>query len=262
MVGLHGFWLNLDRCGGRASWMRNRLSELGLSVHYQRVAGVEGDVAEASFRGLKPGEWGAWQGWIRMLDRASQSSSPVVHLMEDDIDISDSFISLVEDDLLSSLIARRHVVCTDAYVSPRQCLGLIHAVAEARRYGRQWLEVNRGFKIPCLNSLLMAPDVAGCLCAQLQEIMNTAGSLCAVDIAMAEVSNSWRTIVPFVTSPKLHLASSGETRTKDEVDSLLSRDALTLLRRSLFCSSDDLDFKIGLADLMVQLARVGVLRPY
>tara|TARA_B100000674_G_C37725558_1_gene861841 strand:+ start:129 stop:917 length:789 start_codon:yes stop_codon:yes gene_type:complete len=262
MVGLQGFWLNLDRCGERAFWMRNRLSELGLSVHYRRVAGVEGDVNEASCRGLKPGEWGAWQGWIRMLDRASQSSASIVHLMEDDIDISDSFLRLVEDDLLSGLIVRRHVFCTDAYVSPRQCLGLLHAVAEARRDGRQWLEVTDGFKIPCLNSLLMAPDVAGHLCAQLQEILNTADSLCAVDIAMAEVSNSWSTIVPFVTSPKLHLASVGETRTDNEVDSLLSRDALTLLRRSLFCSDDDLDFKIGLADLMVQLARVGVLRPY
>ena len=97
---------------------------------------------------------------------------------------------------------------------------------------------------------------------QLQKILNNAGPLRAVDIAIAEVSNSWTTIVPFVTSPKLRLASSGETREEDDANSLLSRDALTLLRRSLFCSSDDLDFKIGLADLMVQLAEIGVLRPY
>lgn len=262
MVSLQGFWLNLDRCEERALWMRNRLSELGLSVRYQRVAGVEGNVAQATCRGLKPGEWGAWQGWIRMLDQASQSSAAVVHLMEDDVDISDLFLGLVEDDLLCELMARRHIVCTDAYVSPRQCLALLHAVAEARRDGRHWLEVTGGFKIPCLNSLLMAPCVAGRLCAQLQEILNTAGSLHAVDVAIAEVSNSWSTIVPFVTSPKLQLASAGETRGEDEVDSLLSRDALTLLRRSLFCSGDDLDFKIGFADLMVQLAGVGVLRPY
>ena len=262
MVGLQGFWLNLDRCGERAFWMRNRLSELGLSVHYRRVAGVEGDVNEASCRGLKPGEWGAWQGWIRMLDRASQSSASIVHLMEDDIDISDSFLRLVEDDLLSGLIVRRHVFCTDAYVSPRQCLGLLHAVAEARRDGRQWLEITSGFKIPCPNSLLMAPHVAGRLCAQLQEISKKGGPLPAVDIAIAKFFSSWSTIVPFVTSPKLHLASYGATRSEGELDSLFSRDALTLLRRSLFCQSDDLGFKIGLADLMVLLAEVGVLRPY
>ena len=262
MVSLQGFWLNLDRCEERALWMRNRLGELALSGQYQRVAGVEGDVAEASCRGLKPGEWGAWQAWIRMLDRASQSSAAVVHLMEDDVDISDSFLRLLEDDLLCRLMAHRHIVCTDAYVSPRQCLALLHAVADARRDGRLWLEVTGGFKIPCLNSLLMAPCVAGRLCAQLQETVNKAYSLHAVDLAIAEVSNSWSTIVPFVTSPKLQLASVGETRVEDEVDSILSRDALTLLRRSLFCSGDDLDFKIGLADLMVQLADIGVLRPY
>ena len=262
MVHLQGFWLNLDRCEERAFWMRNRLGALCLSEQYQRIAGVEGDVSEAVSRGLKPGEWGAWQGWIRMLDRASQSSAAVVHLMEDDVDISESFLTLVEDDLLSSLMDRRHIVCTDAYVSPRQCLALFHAVEEARLHGRPWLEVTGGFKIPCLNSLLMVPDVAGRLYEQLQKILNNAGPLRAVDIAIAEVSNSWTTIVPFVTSPKLRLASSGETREEDDANSLLSRDALTLLRRSLFCSSVDLDFKIGLADLMVQLAEIGVLRPY
>ena len=262
MVDLQGFWLNLDRCEERAFWMRNRLGALCLSEKYQRIAGVEGDVAEAVSRGLKPGEWGAWQGWICMLDRASQSSAAVVHLVEDDVDISGSFLRLVEDDLLLSLMVRRHIVCTDAYVSPRQCLTLLRAVAEARRGGRPWLEVTGGFKIPCLNSLLMAPDVAGRLCTQLQKILNNAGPLRAVDIEIAEISNSWTTIVPFVTSPKLRLASASETRGEDEVNSLVSRDALTLLRRSLFCLSDDLDFKLGLADLMVQLADIGVLRPY
>ena len=262
MVGLQGFWLNLDRCGERASWIQSRLGELDLSMHYERVSGVEGDVSEASCRGLKSGEWGAWQGWLRMLSRASQSSAPIVHLMEDDIDISDSFLRLVEDDLLCGLIARRQIVCTDAYVSPRQCLALLSAVTEDRVDGRQWLEITSGFKIPCPNSLLMAPHVAGRLCAQLQEISKKGGPLPAVDIAIAKFFSSWSTIVPFVTSPKLHLASYGATRSEGELDSLLSRDALTLLRRSLFCQSDDLGFKIGLADLMVLLAEVGVLRPY
>jgi len=262
ILDLQGFWLNLDRCGERATWMQNRLGELGLSLQYQRVAGVEGDDAEASFRGLKSGEWGAWQGWIRMLNRASQSSAPVVHLMEDDVDISDSFLKLIADDLLFGLIARRQIVCTDAYVSPRQCLALLHAVAEARGDGRQWLQITAGFKIPCLNSLLMAPHVAGRLCAQLQGILNKGGSLRAIDIVMAEVSSSWSTIVPFVTSPKPHLASVGATRRDDESVAALSRDALTLLRRALFCKDDDFDLRIGLADLMAQLAEVGVLRPY
>ena len=147
--------------------MRCRLSQLGLSVQYQRVAGVEGDIAEASCRGLKPGEWGAWQGWIRMLDRASQSSASVVHLMEDDVNISGLFLKLVEDDLLYCLIVCRQIVCTDAYVSPHQCIALLHAPAEARGDGRQWLEITGSLRIPCLNSLLMAPDAAALLCAQL-----------------------------------------------------------------------------------------------
>ena len=86
--------------------------------------------------------------------------------------------------------------------------------------------------------------------------------MCAIDIAMGEISNSWSTIVPFVTSPKLYLASVGATRRDEESALQLSRDALTLLRRALFCKDDGFDLKIGFAELMVQLAEVGVLRPY
>ena len=54
----------------------------------------------------------------------------------------------------------------------------------------------------------------------------------------------------------------GATRGDKEDASLFSRDALTLLRRALFCMTDDPDLKVGLAELMIQLADVGVLRPY
>ena len=92
--------------------------------------------------------------------------------------------------------------------------------------------------------------------------MQKGDSLCAVDVAVAEVSNAWSTVVPFVTSPKLHLASVGATRGNDEENSFLSRNALTLLRRALYRKDDDFDLKIGLADFMIQLAEVGILRPY
>ena len=260
MVGLQGFWLNLDRYEERAFWMRNRLGALCLSDKYQRIAGVEGDHAEAVSRGLKPGEWGAWQGWIRMLDHASQSSAAVVHLMEDDVDISDSFLRLVDDDLLRGLLARQAIVCTDAYVSPRQCLALLQALKEAERVERQWLDVVEGFRVPCINSMLLTPVVAGRLCGQLREIIGQDCQLSPVDIAMSKVSIDFCTIVPFVTSPMLDLAANGSTREHD--DSSLSRDALTLLRRSLFCVDHDHEFRLGFADLMVKLVGVGAVTPY
>tara|TARA_B100000674_G_scaffold63079_1_gene43761 strand:- start:113 stop:901 length:789 start_codon:yes stop_codon:yes gene_type:complete len=262
MSDFQGFWLNLDRCEERAIWMQSRLAELHLSDQYLRISGVEGDANEAASRGLKQGEWGAWLGWIRMLDQAGQSYAPFVHLMEDDVDISDSFLKLVQNDLLRCLLARQKVVCTDAYVSPRQCLELLNALDEAQSDGRQWLEISSGLRTPCINSLLLAPDVARRLCRDLQAAVRTGHSLPAVDIELAEVFNDWITIAPFVTSPKLNLASVGATREDKEVTSLFSRNALTLLRRALFCKGDDLDLKVGLADLMVQLADVGVLRPY
>ena len=262
MVDFQGFWLNLDRCEERAIWMQSRLAELNLSDQYLRISGVEGDANEAASRGLKPGEWGAWLGLIRMLEHAIHSSAPFVHLMEDDVDISDSFLKLLHDDLLYGLLAQQKVACTDAYISPRQCLALLNALASAKRNGHQWLEIRSGLRAPCLNSLLLTPDVARRLCRDLLEAVRTVDSLHAVDVEIAEVFNDWSTIAPFVTSPKLNLASVGTTREDTEDASLFSRDALTLLRRALFCKGDDPDLKVGLADLMIQLADVGVLRPY
>ena len=262
MVDFQGFWLNLDRCEERAIWMQSRLAELHLSDQYLRISGVEGDAHEAASRGLKQGEWGAWQGWIRMLDKAGQSSASFVHLMEDDVDISDMFLSLVQDDLLRGLLDRQKVACTDAYVSPRQCLAMLNALDQAKRDGRQWLEISSGLRIPCLNSLLLTPEVARRLGRELQAALRQGNLLRAVDVELAEVFSDWITIAPFVTSPKLSLASLGATRANTEDAPLFSRDALTLLRRALFCKADDPDLKVGLADLMIQLADLGVLRPY
>ena len=262
MIDFQGYWLNLDGFSERTSLIQNRLAELDLLEKYLRISGVEGDASEAASRGLKPGEWGAWQGWIRMLDQASQSSTPFVHLMEDDVDISDSFLKLVRDDLLRELLARQKVVCTDAYVSPRQCLALLNAVGKLKRNGGQWLEINSGLRVPCINSLLLTPDVARRFCQDLREAVRKGHSLHAVDVELAEVFGDWSAIAPFVTSPNLNLASVGATRENTEDTCLFSSDALNLLRRSLFCKDDDHDLKIGIADLMIQLADVGVLRPY
>ena len=73
--------------------MQSRLAELHLSGQYLRISGIEVDADEAASRGLKSGEWGVWQGWIRMLDKASQSTASFVHLMEDDLTFLIRFLS-------------------------------------------------------------------------------------------------------------------------------------------------------------------------
>ena len=78
MVGLQGFWLNLDRQNELLD--AESFERIGTFIHYRRVAEFEGDVAGILSR-IEAGEWGAWQVWIA-LDRASQSSASIVHLMK------------------------------------------------------------------------------------------------------------------------------------------------------------------------------------
>ena len=126
--------------------------------------------------------------------------------------------------------------------------------------GRQWLDVAEGFRVPCINSMLLTPVVAGRLCGQLRGILEQDCQMSPVDIAMSKVSLNFCAIVPFVTSPKLDLAANGSTREHD--GSSLSCDALTLLRRCLFCVDNDSELRLGFADLMIKLVSVGAVAPY
>ena len=67
-------------------------------------------------------------------------------------------------------------------------------------------------------------------------------------------TNSWSTIVPFVTSPNCILLL-WVTRRDEESALQLSRDALTLWA-CFVLQGDGFDLKIGFAELMVQLAEV------
>lgn len=117
---IEGLWLNLDSDPDRAAAIQGRLSDLGLHSSYSRFRAHGGDPEHAAARGLRIGEEGAWRSWLAMMGWAARSAAQVVHLLEDDVEISRGIFQLFAWPELNGYLERFHWLCTDAYVSPGQ----------------------------------------------------------------------------------------------------------------------------------------------
>jgi hypothetical protein len=274
-----GFWLNLASATSRAEEMGLQFRQLGLENLYERVEGGAPAPGVASGRNLKPREWGAWLGWLRLLEHAYQSRCDLIHLLEDDTEITPGFLDLLNWYGLSPLLHRDVLIATDGFVSPDQTLIILEKLAEPSPPRQPWLVVESGLPIPCLNSLLLTPSLAGELLQRLRQRLARPGALPPIDHAIAQVAGQWLTLVPFTTGPRLDHAMEGAIRTADDQTQMLSRYVLTLLRRclmepptgqrSLLAEWDQLVRQLPsqhqsklLAGLVKLLVTQGVVHPY
>ena len=231
--GVEGFWLNLQGDSERSSRMRTQLGSLGLEASYRRFEASRGDAAHASSRGLSPGEEGAWRSWLAMLERAERSPSAVVHLLEDDVEITPALADLLAWPLLQHHLRTSHLVCTDGFVSP----GQVRQLLAARRETAGFLVIDQGLRVPCLGSLLAIPSRLAVVRQALQVLWDGPEVLPPIDVALgylaAQGEVRFCTVAPFVTGPLL--ASARASRIREPGDPCLerSREALTHLRRIL-----------------------------
>jgi hypothetical protein len=86
---LQGWWLNLPAALSRAETLGGNLQALKLGNVYNRFEASPGQSQAAQLRGLSCGEAGAWTSWLQMMERASCSEATIVHLLEDDTEITE-----------------------------------------------------------------------------------------------------------------------------------------------------------------------------
>ena len=92
---LDGWWLNLPKALDRAKSMRTNLKALALENHYKRFEAGLGNPSAAAERELAVGEAGAWCSWLRLLEQASRSEAAIVHLLEDDTELTEGLVGPV-----------------------------------------------------------------------------------------------------------------------------------------------------------------------
>ena len=245
-IQLKGFWLNLPEATQRNELIIEQLNRLGIKSHYSRIEASHGTPTKAKELGIRgpwkgtPGkrEWGAWKGWLQMLKAACRADADVIHLMEDDIEITPEFLKLINWSKLKSTLNSGAIICTDGYCSPNQVLSILAQIQKNKNSKPEWQIINEGLHIPCINSILITPDTALKLLSHLTDKFKQAGIMPPVDVAMKDFSQGWLTLAPFCTGPSLKMSKQSTIRLQDEDDLVNSRVALTLLRCCLMSKID------------------------
>ena len=227
---LDGWWLNLPKALDRATSMRTNLKALALENHYKRFEAGLGNPSAAAARELAVGEAGAWCSWLRLLEQASRSEAAIVHLLEDDTELTEGLEALLRWDGLHSLLAQGAIVCTDGYVSPSQArLLLTHP-----SWSQGWQCITEGLPVPCIGSMLATPSTWQQAHQQLQHHWDAGEKLAPIDLMMGQIQDlRVVTVAPFATIPRMDLARCSHIRQTGDTGLERSREALTLLRRLL-----------------------------
>ena len=227
---VEGWWLNLPEEVGRSEKLSGNLRELDLLKNYKRYEAERGTDKEAKERGLNVGEIGAWKSWLKMMKTASKSEAKIVHLLEDDIEITKGLKVLVEWVYTKKVLEKNNVICTDAYVTPAQARKLI----EHREWDKSWQVITGGLRIPCITSVMANPGTWESIYKELNVLWSQKKKLPPIDIAIGQSKAiQILTVVPFVTVPRVKESQLSQIRKEGSVSLERSREALTLLRRLL-----------------------------
>jgi GR25 family glycosyltransferase involved in LPS biosynthesis len=111
-----GYFINLDRTAGRRASLERQLREFGIEHRYQRFPAVDGRrIIAGRSTTCAPGEVGIFRSHMDALETAL-GSDKAVHLMEDDIVLSDLMVPAVDAALHRGVFDRHDIVFTEMFV--------------------------------------------------------------------------------------------------------------------------------------------------
>ena len=104
---MQGLYINLDRAENRRRRLQAELARFGLVDQYRRVRGIADDEA-----------WrGCWKSHIKALTEAKRIGG-IVHIIEDDVILSDRVGPLLASQYMADLLARFDIVYLSMWVDP------------------------------------------------------------------------------------------------------------------------------------------------
>jgi GR25 family glycosyltransferase involved in LPS biosynthesis len=155
----HGLYINLDRSVARRAAMDEQLSALGLTDRYSRFGAVDGRTLPPSRGGLRHGELGAFFSHMRALESAKGSRGAAIHIMEDDVQLSEHVRPVIEDAIGAGLFQRFDILFTDILAPPH--LGMLKALKSA--FDRVEMSARRPLRLSDLQLIDLAGQNFSCL---------------------------------------------------------------------------------------------------
>lgn len=244
-----GLYINLDRSPDRRREIEGELEKYNLAKSYERFEAVDGAREAAPNSKLKPGETGCFLSHYRALLQA-KASGKGVHLLEDDVILSDQVGPTAKLILGSRIFNQYDIIFTDTFLHPN--------LQELRAY-RQIFDTlipddknppkTIEFKIFNLKGRAMATtpsyfvgasSIDRVLAVFKQEI--DAGLSLPLDIFMRKCVEEGRlrigSLFPFITSVRLEHILDTTIAERDKQETNPSVLLLALMRYSFFVGRD------------------------
>jgi GR25 family glycosyltransferase involved in LPS biosynthesis len=111
------YYINLNRSTERRASVESQLETYGLSNYYRRFPAVDGSSLPPRSSPLTPSELGCFMSHYQALAQAS-GRGKCVHILEDDVLLSEYMVPLINAAIASSLFDQFDVVFTDSLAWP------------------------------------------------------------------------------------------------------------------------------------------------
>ena len=239
-----GFFINLDRARQRREHMEAQLASLGISSHYKRHPAADGRALKAARNSpRKPGEIGIYQSHMAILE-AARGGSRAVHVMEDDIILSDLTVPVIDVATRWRLLDHFDIVFSEIFVG--RTVNLIrqfHRLYEqATAHGTLTIERPDQIKIIDLTNIylygatsyVVGPRSIGRVLAVLNDEWKK-GPTIPIDTAFQFAARAGRLrlgcFFPFVTTVDFELSQASSAGRDEKADDALVQ---RVLRYSFF----------------------------
>jgi GR25 family glycosyltransferase involved in LPS biosynthesis len=244
-----GLYLNLDRSTQRRSEIEQQLQSYRLADRYIRFPAVDGALVGPPFRAtVTPGQFGCFQSHYEAL-RQARPSGHHVHIMEDDVLLSDYLAVAAESIVGSSAFERFDMIFTDTFVHPdlrmlrfcKQEFDRALAGGPAASPVRFQLLDLANVRLAGSTSYFVGPNSVDRVLAVYKSGLDL-GPTMPIDICLRRAAEQGKLriacVLPFVTTLRLeHVAGDGIAGTTGAADNPAAT-LLALLRYSFFIGRD------------------------
>jgi GR25 family glycosyltransferase involved in LPS biosynthesis len=143
---MQGLYINLDRSERRRSRFEAEQARFGLSGAYKRVRAVQE---------VEPMR-GCWQSHIKAMHAARQLGG-IVHIVEDDVILSDAVAPFLASPELAGLLERFDIIYLSMWVDPEPLSMRPYLAALAERGDRYAYVDMLGVRVGAMDSYVVAP---------------------------------------------------------------------------------------------------------
>jgi GR25 family glycosyltransferase involved in LPS biosynthesis len=223
---MHGLYINMDKSPLRRSKLEGEIARVGLTEYYRRIRGV---VDPVPYHGCS-------KSHIRAMTEAAKIGG-VVHIVEDDILMSDRVEAFLRSDRLKLLLETYDIIYLSMWVDPNpQSAGPFYLALQQAGDDMALVDM-RGPRIGAMDSYVVAPRSIGKIVTLMTNEMARTKMFrndVYIDTLVKAGELKAAAIVPFLTCVDIDTGTRSSLQTLERQD----QERYVMLRTSFFVDRD------------------------